>query len=425
MTSRITTAIQVRRNRGGDDDGFTLTEMLMAVVVMAVLLAVIVTPLTTLTDTANRTVAASQAAATTTEVVGAMQAGVSSATQICLPTQVTPSASSNPEVVQAGTAVRVLTDAFDSTGANPVWEQWWIDPTTGQLKAQTWAVGTTPPASSLARVVTSNVVPTTGGRLPFAITSEGISAVGAPPAGTYIATGGTADGTSGETGAWTYTLHVYTPTAGTLAQTEPTSGTVSTTAPTPPATVWMTAGSGPTAFSDQLTATGNNGRVTYTQTSHTQPVGTTQHLTTTSGGAVAATGSLIAGPYTAAGTDTDGNGDTGVWSYALNVYTPAANTIVQTAPTSGTVATTGSATFSDQLAVTGNSTTATFTQGTGSASLAISPPPSTTRPKLLTVTLTASTGVKSSAITTPVTASIAALDTAYNPAPGTCLAEVH
>jgi hypothetical protein len=85
----------------------------------------------------------------------------------------------------------------------------------------------------------------------------------------------------------------------------------------------------------------------------------------------------------------------------------------------------GPAAFSDQLAVTGNSTPATFTQTTGLASLAVSTPPSPTRPKLLTITLTALTGVKATAVSTPVTSSLAALNTPNPGKPDTCLTVVH
>jgi|GEM_PF-1788328 len=417
MTSRFTTAIQVRQERGRNDSGFTLTELMVSMLLTSVLLAVIIAPLISVTDTATTTEMASEAAATTTAVIESMQAGVSSASEMCLPTQVTPSASSSPQVVQPGNAVRVLTDVFDTTGVTPEWEQWWIDPTSGQLRAQTWPATATATQPTTWRVVTGNVVHTTGGRLPFAITSEGISTSGALTAGNYTAADATADATAGDAGTWTYTLHVYTPATGTIAQTEPTSGTVST--------------AGSAAFSDQLTATGNSGTVTFTQSTGnaylaiTKSGQVTTATTLVAGQPVPIT--LAAGNYTATGTDTDGNGNTGTFTYTLHVYAYpiAAGTIVQTAPTSGTVTTTGSAGFSDQLAVTGNSTAATFTQTTGSANLAIAAPSGSTRPKLLTITITASTGVKATAVSTPITSSIAALDTAYFTAPGTCLAEVH
>ena len=115
--------------------------------------------------------------------------------------------------------------------------------------------------------------------------------------------------------------------------------------------------------------------------------------TVTSSGLVATTGgTLAAGSYTATGTTSDVSGDTGTWTYTL--YVGTAGTIVQTGPTSGTVTTTGSATFTDQLAVTGNTGTVTYTQSTGGASLTITSLPATNAAVVLTVAITASSGTK-------------------------------
>jgi len=89
------------------------------------------------------------------------------------------------------------------------------------------------------------------------------------------------------------------------------------------------------------TATGNNGTVTYTQST-----GST-YLTVSSTVPVSTTGTVVAGPYTATGTTSDPNGDSGTFTYTLTV-----GTITQSAPTTGSVTTTGSATFTHQLAVT-------------------------------------------------------------------------
>ncbi len=73
------------------------------------------------------------------------------------------------------------------------------------------------------------------------------------------------------------------------------------------------------------------------------------------------------GTYTATGTDTDPLGDTGTWSYQLTVL---AGSISQSSPAGGSV-TVGSA-LSDQLVVTGNDGTATFTQSTGDPQVTVS-----------------------------------------------------
>ena len=63
---------------------------------------------------------------------------------------------------------------------------------------------------------------------------------------------GTDTDQASDTGTWAYTLHVYTPTTGTIVQTTPTTGTVTTT--------------GATGFADELAVTGNVGTVTYAKT---------------------------------------------------------------------------------------------------------------------------------------------------------------
>jgi hypothetical protein len=236
---------------------------------------------------------------------------------------------------------------------------------------------------------------------PFTLTptSGRISTTGTLAAGTYAATGTTSDANS-DAGTWTYTLHVYTPAAGTIAQTEPTSRTVTTT--------------DSSAFADQLAVTGTVGTVTYTQSTG----GTS--LKISSSGLVGTTGSLPAGTYSATGTTTDINGDTGTWTYSL--YVGTAGTIVQSTPTSGTVTTTGSAAFTDQLAVTGNVGTVAYTQSTGNPGITIFSLPATNAPVVLTIAMMASSGNASTAVSVPLRSAITALDTVFAAGPGTCMA---
>lgn len=99
---------------------------------------------------------------------------------------------------------------------------------------------------------------------------------------------------------------------------------------------------------------------------YTQSTGST-YLTVSSTGAVSTTGTLVAGPYTATGTTSDPNGDSGTFTYTLTV-----GTITQSAPTTGSVTMTGSATFTHQLAVTGNNGAVSYTQSTGTPQLTVS-----------------------------------------------------
>ena len=179
--------------------------------------------------------------------------------------------------------------------------------------------------------------------------SGGIKTVGTLAPGGYSASGTDSDST-GDTGTWSYSLNV---SSTTIAQAGPFTGSTTTAA---------------TGFSDQLmTTTGTSvGTVTFTQA-----VGAPT-LTVSSNGAVSSTGQLSAGSYTASGTDTDKDGDSGSWSYTLNV---GATTIVQVGPFTGSTTTTGEATsgFSDQLATTGQNGSVTFKQTAGAPTLIVSP----------------------------------------------------
>ncbi len=174
------------------------------------------------------------------------------------------------------------------------------------------------------------------------VSSSGqITTTGTLAAGTYTATGTTGDA-SGDVGNFTYTLTV---SPVTISQTTPMSGSVTTTESS--------------AFTDQLETTGSNGPVTFT--------GSGAGLSVSSGGQITTTGTLAAGPHTATGTTADAFGDTGTFTYTLTV-SPV--TISQTDPTSGSVTTTESSVFSDQLETTGSNGPVTFT-GSG-AGLSVS-----------------------------------------------------
>ena len=160
-------------------------------------------------------------------------------------------------------------------------------------------------------------------------------------AGTHEATGTTADA-FGDTGTFTYTLTV---TPVTIIQAAPKSGSVTT--------------AGSAAFRDQLSTTGNNGPVTFT--------GGGTGLTVSSSGAITTTSALASGTYTASGTTADAFGDTGIFAYTLTV-----GTMAQTAPMLGSVTTTGSSAFTDQLKATGNNGSVTFVKTGGGTGLTVS-----------------------------------------------------
>jgi hypothetical protein len=91
----------------------------------------------------------------------------------------------------------------------------------------------------------------------------------------------------------------FTGAAKALSQNLPVTASVATTAES--------------AFTAQLTSSGNTGTVTYTQTAGTPGI------VVSGSGAVTTSGKLTAGTYTASGTTADPNGDSGTFTFKLNV----------------------------------------------------------------------------------------------------------
>ncbi len=118
---------------------------------------------------------------------------------------------------------------------------------------------------------------------------------------------------------------------GVITQTSPTSGTVSTTASGTYTTQLVTS---PVATNYVVTAPNAN-------------------LIVSPSGAITTHSTLPVGTYQVAGTDTDSSSDTGAWTFSLSV---TAVTITQSSPTSGTVTTTASSAYANQLVTVGNGT---------------------------------------------------------------------
>jgi hypothetical protein len=117
---------------------------------------------------------------------------------------------------------------------------------------------------------------------------------------------------------------------------------------------------GSSIFTDQLVVSGNDGAVTYVQTSGTPA------LTVNATGLIATSGALVPGSYTASGTTSDPNGDIGTFSFTLSV-----GTITQSLPTLSSVATTGSPTFTSQIAVIRNDGAVAYVQTSGTPALTV------------------------------------------------------
>jgi hypothetical protein len=134
--------------------------------------------------------------------------------------------------------------------------------------------------------------------------------------------------TTGSAQSYTITL-----TAASLPGTTPATqsivlvvpaGAITQSAPTSAVTL---AG---TAYAGQL-ATNDPNPVTFTQTSGTPSI------TVSSTGAVSALSTLQAGTYTASGSDSDGTGTAGSWSFTLNVHPTTVASLVVT-PATATIA---------------------------------------------------------------------------------------
>ena len=127
---------------------------------------------------------------------------------------------------------------------------------------------------------------------------------------------------------------------------------------------WVTTTTKAAAFSRQLSVTGATGHVTFTKT------GGSADLVVTAAGRVTAKGRMRAGRYTARGTTADTHGDHGTFSLALTVKAVA---IHQSLPTSATVRTIGTTSYTHRLAATGGNGAVRYTKTGGSADLTVTP----------------------------------------------------
>ncbi len=192
-----------------------------------------------------------------------------------------------------------------------------------------------------------------------------VSTSGTRAAGVYTATG--TSGAGGVTGTFTFAL-----TVGLLTQSPPTSGSVSVGASA--------------TFTDQLTVTGASGALTYVETSGSPS------LVVSPTGLLTTSGALARGTYVARGTVRDTSGDTGTFSFRLVV-----GTLTESSADRSTITTATSATFTDQLTVTGASGAVTYVETSGSPSLVVSPTGLLTTSGALTPGTYATTGTMTDA----------------------------
>jgi len=194
----------------------------------------------------------------------------------------------------------------------------------------------------------SFVTPTPSSALSVSSSGE-VTVTGKPEAGTYTVSGTDSDGFR-DTGIWSYSL---TLTASSISQSAPRSNSV-----TPAASA---------SFTQQLTTSGGTQPVKFVTVATTESNGATTGLRVSSSGVVSTTGALVAGSYTASGTDSDTLSDTGKWNFTLTVTRSA---ITQAGPFSNgtTVTVSSSSTFTAQLKTTDKTSKVTFAvKGSGSS----------------------------------------------------------
>jgi len=114
-----------------DDAGFTLIELMVAITITLVLLALVPTVMESVSHGAAYSQGVAAGASQALTLVQELESRVESASQICLPTQLT---TAGP-TVSAGFAVRVLTSAF----GQPSWDQWMLNASTHVLQEQQWS----------------------------------------------------------------------------------------------------------------------------------------------------------------------------------------------------------------------------------------------------------------------------------------------
>ncbi len=185
----------------------------------------------------------------------------------------------------------------------------------------------------------------TSGSPSLVVSPTGLVSTSGPLArGTYVARGTMGDAI-GDGGTFAYRL-----TVGTLTQSAPVRLSVTTFALA--------------TFADQLAVTGATGAVTFTQTSGAPA------LSVSPTGLLTASAGLAVGSYVTRGTTSDASGDGG--SYFFNLLVTPVGTLTQNSPTTSTVTSPVSATFADQLAVTGATGAVTFTPSGTTSGIAVS-----------------------------------------------------
>ena len=124
--------------RGNDQSGFTLVEMVVTMALLLLIMLVLPAILSTTTTATSTSEGTTTVAANAQLAIQNLDAQVASASQVCLPTQLTNPASGSPLTVSSGFALRV--EQVESPTTNQ-WEQWVVNTSTGLLQEERYTPG--------------------------------------------------------------------------------------------------------------------------------------------------------------------------------------------------------------------------------------------------------------------------------------------
>ncbi|MHB1988089.1 MAG: PilW family protein [Acidimicrobiales bacterium] len=122
-----------RQRTRSDSSGFTLVELIVAMAISMIVMSVIPSLFETVTTATANTQGISTASEQAGLAIQSLDVQVSSASQVCLPTQLTAT-----QTVTEGWALRV--EQLEASGPQQ-WEQWVVDPTTGLMQEETFTPG--------------------------------------------------------------------------------------------------------------------------------------------------------------------------------------------------------------------------------------------------------------------------------------------
>ncbi len=149
------------RGAGDADAGTTLVELSLAMTIMLLLVALVPFGISAVSRATAYARGTSQGAAVAMSVAQRLRDDVASASQVCLPTQLT----TTGPTVPSGFAVRVRTESLGKDR----WTQWYVDTATGTFYEQDRPAGWTAGNPSPGWVAAARSVVNTSAQPPFSL----------------------------------------------------------------------------------------------------------------------------------------------------------------------------------------------------------------------------------------------------------------